>query len=440
MNQRRLNLRPPRHQLRAILLGGLALLALFPSEVTYGQEASKRSEIAREPRRHTWSAYIQGGTSWADGVGYENLNPKSSYALAPALGGGVDFDFNPWLRVSTEYLYSRYRREQRMSVLNTGVMPIKAYGNYVVNYHNAKLGGGVNALELLWSKRKMKWLNAYLGTGLGYMIASGTEHGIYLSNTKTQAGITTPLTAGASIDNTSSVLLRGNVRTTNAHLSFEKLYVPTSLHVEAELTPEFALGLKGEMDWVINPEFASPKHLVFALATVRYTLATSKARLVERYYRSELESLNGKMNALRQECLAEQARAQEAADKAKREYADLDRRLRDCLESLPPPPPAFHVVLFAHDRALMSHQEAEALKAFAQVAKGRKLSLLAEASTPGTEEYNQALSERRLKTVVKALIAAGFDEADLDPRVAIGSQAGISTSEGRRVTITVQNP
>ena len=38
----------------------------------------------------------------------------------------------------------------------------------------------------------------------------------------------------------------------------------------------------------------------------------------------------------------------------------------------------------------------------------QKLSLMAEASMPGTKDYNQSLSERRLQHVVDALVKEGF--------------------------------
>ena len=48
---------------------------------------------------------------------YQNLDAKRSYKQSPAVGGGVDFTIRPWVRVGAEYLWSRYRREQRFSVL-----------------------------------------------------------------------------------------------------------------------------------------------------------------------------------------------------------------------------------------------------------------------------------------------------------------------------------
>lgn len=70
--------------------------------------------------------------------------------------------------------------------------------------------------------------------------------------------------------------------------------------------------------------------------------------------------------------------------------------------------------------------------------RGKKLSLVAEASTPGSNGYNQQLSERRLRRVVEALVKEGFALEDLHPTTAIGEQQGKPSAEGRRVTITVE--
>ena len=86
----------------------------------------------------------------------------------------------------------------------------------------------------------------------------------------------------------------------------------------------------------------------------------------------------------------------------------------------------------------MSREEADRLRAFAQSVKGQKLALTAEASTPGNNDYNQQLSERRLSRVVEALVKEGFAPEDLHPTTAIGEQQGKPAAEGRRVTITIQ--
>ena len=198
-------------------------------------------DLNSELRHRTWSVYAQGGLSWATGVWYRNLDAKRSYRQSAAAGGGVDLTIRPWVRVGAEYIWSRYRREQRLSALDAETMPVKAYGNYMMNLHNAKLGVGLNLMEI-WPERQAQWLNIWAGTGAGYTFGRGNEYGIHFSNTLTQGGQTTPLTGGASISNDDAVTITGNVRTTNRHERFNTFYIPASLHVAADDAATAKLG------------------------------------------------------------------------------------------------------------------------------------------------------------------------------------------------------
>ena len=334
----------PRHSVRLLRTGLIALLGATP---LLSSQAQTREQLQTEPskgynaevRRGSWSIFAEGGTSWATEVWYPTLNQRRSYELAPAVGGGIDYTIRPWIRVGGEYLWSRYRREQRVSSLDAKTMPIKVYGNYLMNFHNAKLGLGLNFMEL-WPRRGAQWLNLWLGTGLGYTMASGNEYAFLLNNTLTQGGKTIPLVSGTSVSNESSVVFSGGVRTTNRAESFETLYLPASLHLEADVSRQFSLGLKGELDWLLNRKGIAP-----------------------------------------------------------------------------------HFVQFDHDSYTIGRIELERLRAFARSARGHQLELLAEASTPGSEAYNQQLSSRRLQQVAKALIA---------------EEKGKPAAEGRRVTITIK--
>ena len=399
-----------------------------------------RQDYNKELRTRTWSIYAEGGVSWATGVEYSRLNAKRSYNFAPAVGGGIDFNIRPWVRVGVEYLYSRYRREQRFSTISSAVMPAKVYGNYLMNYHNIKLGAGFNLMEF-WPKRKAQWFNMYLGTGIGYTMGRGNDYGMWFGTTKTQGGITTPLGSGV-INNTGIVIISGTVKTANDHVSYRKFYIPASLNIEADVSRRFTLGVKGEIDWLFNPKDVAPKNLIFALATVRYNFVTSKAQVLKTYYSGRIEELNGRINDLQQQVESEQARAAQAeADRARvqQEAADLQRQLDDCNASKKKTEDKIaHIVPFAHDRADISQAELNRLIAFARSVQGKRLSVVAEASTPGSSDYNQHLSARRLESVIKVLKAEGFSTKDLKPSVAIGEQNGIPNAKGRIVTITVE--
>lgn len=427
--------------------------ALFTATVAVGAQAQTQgddgsgAQVPRdrnsELRTRTWSIYAEGGLSWATDVWYRNLDAKRSYKQSPAVGGGVDFTIRPWVRVGAAYLWSRYRREQRFSTLDTRTMPVKAYGNYLMNYHNAKLGAQFNLMEL-WPDRRAQWLNIWAGTGAGYSFAQGNEYAILFSNTVTQDGKTTPLTPDAAISNDGSVTITGNVRTTNRHEKFNTVYVPASLHIEADVSRRFTVGLKGEIDWLLNRKDIAPRNLIFALATLRYNFVASRAQLLTRHYEGKLAALNDRVNALQGEAAEAKAQAdREAAARREGEQqnADLQRRLSDCETAKPAVTAAVqtsHFVQFDHNSSYMSREEAERLKAFAKSVRGQKLTLVAEASMPGAEGYNRLLSERRLTRVVEALVQEGFTLEDLHPTTAIGEQNGKPAAEGRRVTITVR--
>ena len=402
-------------------------------------------DLNSELRHRTWSVYTQGGLSWATGVWYRNLDAKRSYRQSAAAGGGFDLTIRPWVRVGAEYIWSRYRREQRLSALDAGTMPVKAYGNYMMNLHNAKLGVGLNLMEM-WPERRAQWLNIWAGTGAGYTFGRGNEYGIHFSSTQTQGGRTTPLTGGASIGNDDAVTITGNVRTTNRHERFNTFYIPASLHVEADLGRRLTVGLKGEMDWLLNRGDIAPKGYAFALVTLRYNLVPSRAKVQRAYYEGEISALGGRLEALRLESARSSARAAEAEEAlrgSEARNADLRGRLSDCEERMAraeaeaSAAPPSHFVQFGHGSSSVEGSEAERLRAFARGVRGERLSLVAEASTPGGEEYNVRLSERRLRRVVEILVSEGLAAGDLRPATAIGARNGKDSAEGRRVTITV---
>lgn len=428
-----------------------SLATLLSTVFVVGALAQTNEEGSQPPRDQnsklrncTWSIYAQGGLSWSTDVWYQNVNAKRSYKLSPAVGGGVDFTIRPWVRVGADYLWSRYRREQRLSALDTKDQAAKAYGNYIMNFHNVKLGVGFNLMEL-WNNRKAQWFNVWLGTGTGYTFAYGTEYGIYFSSVKTQDGKTTPLTEdGANISNGSALTITGNVRTTNTHKDFNTFYVPLTLHVEADVTRQITVGLKGEMDWLFDRKEIAPQSFVFALATVRYNFVPSRASLLQNYYEGEISklrdgeiaALNETVNNMQREAAEAQAQADKARLEADQLNAKLQNRLTDCENR---EVTLSHFVQFDHNSSYMSKVEIERLRAFAQTVKGQKLILVAEASTPGSSSYNQELSERRLARVADFLVSEGFDRANLNPTTAIGEQKNKSGAEGRRVTITIEH-
>ena len=431
---------PDRGRIARVSLSALLAVFCFGSAFAQANGLPAPQEYNKDVRTGTWSIYAQGGLSWANGLWYQNVDAKKSYSLSPAVGGGIDYTIRPWVRVGAEYLWSRYRREQRMPSIDGTTMPVKAYGNYLMNYHNAKLGVGLNFMEL-WPSRKAQWFNVWLGTGVGYMMAKGNEYTLSFSNTITQDGVSKPVTGNVTIDNGSSATIQGNVKSTNEHSSFNKLYIPLSLHMEFDVTRRLTLGVKGEMDFVMNREDIAPKNLIFGMATVRYNIVPSRAQKMQAYYDGSIGDLNNRVNELQKQADAAHARAEKAETDLQRlaqENASLQRQLRDCEQREVVVEKPTYTVQFDHNSSYFNKEQGEALKAFARQHQGKKLSLLAESSSPGSEEYNQALSERRLMRVIQALQAEGFTAEQLKPCVAIGAQRGIDSAEARRVTITVE--
>lgn len=427
----------------------IGLSVLLTSLLTVGAQAQTASEGIADPprdtnkelRTRTWSVYAQGGLSWATGVWYQNQDAKKSYKQSPAVGGGFDFTIRPWVRIGADYIWSRYRREQRFDKLNTQASPAKSYGNYVMNTHNVKVGAQFNFMEF-WPNRKPQWLNIWMGTGLGGTFARGNEYGIWIGNTISENGNTTAFFGDMNISNDATVTITGKVATVNRREKFNKLFIPATLHIEADVSRQFTLGLKGEVDWLLNRKEVAPKNLIYALATVRYNFVRSRASKEREFYNEEIAALNDRTNAMRQEAETAMARAdREAAlrQQAEQQNSDLQRQLNDCRNSKRAVTEApEHYVQFAHNSSYMSREETDRLRSFARSMKGEKLAILAEASTPGTPEYNQTISERRLERVVKVLLKEGFAPDDLHPQTAIGAQNGKKNFEGRRVTIKVK--
>ena len=258
----------------------------------------------------------------------------------------------------------------------------------------------------------------------------------------TENGTSKPVGGNVNINNDGTVTISGKVSTANRHENFDKLYIPATLHIEADVSRQFTLGVKGEMDWQLNRKEIAPKHLIYAMATVRYNFVQSRARKLSNYYDGELAALNDRANNLRQEADSEKARAEQEASlrrNTQQQNADLQRQLDDCQKSKKTVVATQeHFVQFAHNSSYMSREEMDRLRSFARSVKGKKLTVVAEASTPGTSDYNQLLSERRMKRVVDVLIKEGFAPQDIQPQVAIGSKEGKKAAEGRRVTIKVK--
>ena len=181
------------------------------------------------------------------------------------------------------------------------------------------------------------------------------------------------------------------------------------------------------------------------MVTVRYNFVPSRAKVQREYYQGVVRNMASREEQLRKDLDAAKKSAEnEAARRRQAEELndDLQQQLSECEECrakyLAEEEQVSHFVQFAHNSSYFDLVEEDRLKAFAQSVKGKRLSLIAEASTPGGVDYNQILSEKRLQRVIDALLEEGFSIEDLDPRIAIGEQNGKPDARGRRVTITVE--
>ena len=396
----------------------------------------------KDVRTGTWSIHAQGGLSWATGVWYENVNAKKSYGFSTAAGGGFDYTFRPWVRAGVEYLWGSYRREQRITEWDKSVMPIKAYGTYHVNAHNIKASAGFNVMEI-WPNRDASWVNLWAGTGLGYMMANDYEYGCYFSTILTQNGVSKPVTGEIDVNNSSSISIQGNVRTENRITSFNSFYIPLSLHLEFDITRQFSAGVKGEANLMLGGRESAPKSMVYGMATLRYNFVQGKAKKMKHHFDNRYAALEAEFKEALRKAEMEKARADKAEAEKEllaAENIQLTKNLNACEESksnMVAVKPEY-TVFFENNKSIVTNEYTEALKSFVQAHKGKKFSLLAEASVSGSKMLNQRLSERRLDKVIKALLEMGVSPEDIKPGIAIGSQRRIDSAQARRVTITAE--
>ena len=78
-----------------------------------------------------------------------------------------------------------------------------------------------------------------------------------------------PIRTDDVVSNGSDLTITGRLVATNRDEEFNKLYIPATLHVEADVSRRFTLGLKGEIDWLLNRKQVAPKRYTYAMATVR---------------------------------------------------------------------------------------------------------------------------------------------------------------------------
>ena len=414
-------------------------------------------------RINTWSVYLQGGMSWAGGVGMKNVDATSGTTVSPLVGLGVNYNIRPWVRLGLNYEFSKFGREQRFSEfqpvaskLHTGT-PTEQYGgraycNMWTQYHNLDLTADFNIMEI-WKNRQDKKLNLYIGTGIGCMFAKGNTYDIAMGYER-----------WSDPDNYDNSLQVGDnhelytwMTAGNSRHRFNSLYVPVVLSAEYDINPRWTAGVRGGGKFLFSSDDLAPKNVWYAAVVVRYNFGTAKCGF--KTNKCKLDEMTASYNALLEsynrdlsECqksyeaaattAAAAAAAQEARLKAlEARNAQLEQELKkkqqECdkvLEST-----GFNVQ-FARKSSRLSTKEKLRLLHYIETAQLRnsdKLVVIGEASAEGSSRYNQKLSERRLAQVLSFLEKNGVSSDRIKMAKAIGSSAQIDDPSARRVMVKI---
>lgn len=238
--------------------------------------------VVRRGSRGGWSVYGGGGLSRASGVGYPNLNAGRSLDFSPSGAVGVDFTLRPRARFGAEYLWARWRREQRPEAPDPSAMPFKAYGSRLTDGHSVKLHADFNLMGFRKGGKTLG-LDIWAGTGVGFMSGVGNEYSLFFSTTRTCGGATVPVAGEVSVSDGGSTTITGNVRSVNDGVRFSRVFIPATLHFEAGLSRRWTAGVKCEADFPAGRGKDAPEQVFSALFTLRYHFVRCRAQSPSRH-------------------------------------------------------------------------------------------------------------------------------------------------------------
>ena len=409
-------------------------------------------------RTNTWSLYVQGGASWGVNVPYTNVNPSFGTNTSPLFGGGVNYNIRPWVRLGLNYGWSWVQREQRYNSVQQMNYPGSrpeytnipwtsqkgglVYSDYRFNHHDIDLTAEFNLAELN-PKRKAKWFNVYLGTGVGLMLGNGRIYDLsmgfaeYEDPTNNQGGVQVA-------DNWSyASWLYGKNSTFGA---VNRAYIPATLNIEFDVNPSLTLGIKGQYDFIINPGTVAPKGIANAAITIRYNFTGRKHGFKARYNYIKAKNaetvnrLNSEIDALHAALAARDAECNDNLKKLQDENASLQKKVNELEDKLTKMVNTGLKVYFDNASSVV---KSEYIPEIAEIAKvilehpEAEVEIVGEASATGSHSINKRLSEERVAAVVHILQQNGVNYDRITGTSAIGDSAGIKTAEGRRVTISV---
>lgn len=437
----------------------MTICAFAVSALLMPAMAQERQPDYKAYRTNTWSIYAQGGASWADGVDMQNVNAAAGTLTNPLVGGGLNYNIRPWLRLGLNYEFSQYGREQRFAeyqpistdfLKNQGMTLVesgggKAYSKMWTQFHAADFSVEFNIAEL-WQNRKAQWFNAYLGTGFGYMMANGNSYDIAMGYAvwEDPNNVVNGVRVGNSYESTSWLTAH------NTRHAFNSPYVPATLSLEFDVTPRFTIGAKAGLMYLLNTADYAPKFVETAGLVLRINLLGKKQGYFT--YKSRYNKLSNDYTDLNDKYAKALAKAKEDSEAA----ASKEDRMQDNINALEAANNDLrkanedcaaekklvvldHTVFFELNSSVISEEQKAALVDYIRKTKAQTpdacFTICGEASVEGATDYNRSLSDRRLQSVVRVFNEEGIGYDRILNSKSIGESNGIEGPEGRRVVI-----
>jgi len=399
-------------------------------------------------RTNSWSVYGLGGVSAVTGdrlMG--NVNASSDTYVAPMVGAGVNYNIRPWVRLGLGYETSKYLREQRWDKVQADGL---SYRSLEVAHHDVEFDVDFNLAQIFRKKGESGRFNAYLGTGIGGIFAYGADYKISMGQKET-------VDPDPMNDNyTFQTWLKAG----NSRFDYNGLYVPANLSLEYDITPRFTLGVRGSLKYILDDEKDNLPTMIESVGgLLRVNFVGSK-----RGYRSkakQIVSLENDLattvanvdaltarNAKLSDDLASEQKDNESmknelsAVKASLEDCGADKKTVDALrEEIRDLKAEQFVVYFdnASDKITRKGwativEAADKLKAD----EDATMVITASCSTPGGDEYNKDLSDRRAAAVRQALKENGVCESRITDVISLGKEGMTSAASCRRAIIDVR--
>lgn len=396
-------------------------------------------------RTHTWTVFARGGLSkyWQMRGGDWDASRRP---VTPDAAVGVDYNIRPWVRVGLKAEYTILKSTSRVIRMGTTSQDGYKVGDYTTtlnttvdrlqNRNNmsvamADLHADFNIMDI-WHHRKAQKFNLWIGTGVGYW------HG-WNRNSQTLSYAEEAVAKGDTYFN---VYTHNYMKSTHDFDRTDALYIPLSLQAEYDITPRWTAGVYVEGKYLPLNKELTPKWVGMAGVKLAYNFVGKKVKTYKSLYEEALarEEVLKRCCAEKDGALAQLAQQQEANSRLQNELDDAkkeNRKLADQLRDENGNAISGHVVYFPLDKYQLTSSEKIRLDQY--IAKAKKsntsLVLLGEASKDGSSAHNQALSEKRLYTVLGYLAGKGIKDARISQKKAIGSQnKGDETF--RRVVIT----